>query len=269
MKVKFIFTFLFLISFSLFSQEKNQIIYIANEGVFIENEGKKILIDALHKKSSSLYQETKFPYPDMLLNGDEPFDMVDLFLITHVHDDHFNKEYMSEYLEKHQETILIAPQQVLDTLGNVPYLAAQIYPVKGKDNGLMYEMDGIKITTIPLLHSYQKKNAWVENMAYLIDIEGVTVLHVGDAELIEENFQAIQKAIKGKVDYAIFPYWLYYDDGLNWVNKKIKAKKFIAVHVPTTKSGTFEGILKKKVNNQNLNVFLTVGETQVIKGGGE
>ena len=268
--IKFFLSFQFLIFFffNAFSQTNNQITYIANEGVFIEYEGKKIIIDALHKKYDAIYQFTRLPYVLAMLEAKTPFDSINLMLVTHVHGDHFNREYTLDLLNKHHETIFIAPQQVIDTMGQLNYLQNKIYAVQGSDKGLMYEMEGLKIHSIPLLHSYQERNHWVENMAYLLDFEGLTILHIGDAELVVDNFDRIKKAIGKGVDYALLPDWYFSEgDHLSKIKQKIKAKKYIAIHVMDTKSGLYERRLKKKVKpfGIDLNVFLRVGETQVLE----
>lgn len=254
----------------LFSQEKNQITYIANEGVFIEYEGKKVLIDALHKDKEyvQLYRATPNPFPYNIMNGIAPFDGVDLFLVTHLHKDHFKPIFAREFLEKHAESIMVAPEQVIDTMGQVDYLKAQLYPLRGTDKGLMYEMDGLKIHAVPLIHSYPQKNDWVENMGYLLDFDGLTVLHVGDAEFLPENLNRIQKAIGKGVDYALLPDWFFADEKtISQVHKKIKAKKFMAMHVMVTVPGTYERRLKKRVAdfNMDLNVLMRIGEFQTIE----
>ena len=264
-----VFSVIVLLLFSVisFSQEKNQITYIANSGVFIEYNDIKVFIDALHKEYDKLYQETKRPYPRSMVNGTTPFEHIDLFMITHMHGDHFDSDYMIDFLTKHEECILVAPQQVIDTMGSVPQLAVQVYSLHDQDKGLMYEMDGMKITSIPMIHSYPEKNYWVRNMAYLIDFDGLTILHMGDAELTEENFNRIQEVTGGKVDYALMPYWLFYDEGKQWSREKIGAKKYIAIHIPTNKTGTFESILKREVVDADLdlNVFIRIGEFETIQ----
>ena len=190
--ITFFFSFLFITN--LLSQEKNQITYIANEGIFIEYGGKKILIDALHAPYTPLYQPTRNPFPHNMKNGIVPFDGIDLLMVTHLHGDHFNAAFTTEFLENHEESILVAPEQVIDTMGNVAYLTGQIYAVSKKDKGVTYEMDGLKIHVFPLIHSYPQKNHWIDNMAYLLDFEGVTILHVGDAEFLPENLNRIQKS---------------------------------------------------------------------------
>jgi len=260
----------FLLVTAIFSQEeKNQITYIANEGIMIEYQGKKVLIDALHKDNTNvrLYQFTRNPFPYNMINGKVPFDDVDLFLITHLHGDHFNPVSMKEFLTSHEETILIAPEQVIDTMGHTN-LATQIYPLSGTDIGLMYEMDGIKIHALPLIHSYPQENAWIDNMAYLLDFDGLTILHVGDAEFLPENLNRIQKAIGKGVDYVLLPDWYFEDtESIAQVHKKIKAKKYMAMHVMVTKPGTYERRLKKRVKdfNLDLNVLMRVGEIQSLE----
>ena len=221
------------------------------------------MIDALHKKYQNIYTFTNATVMNMLTHHQTPFDSVDMLLVTHVHRDHFDGDYTKFFLENNSISSLVAPQQVIDSMSEISYLATQIYPIQDNEAGLIYEFDGISITSIPVKHANQKRNFWVQNLAYLIDIQGFTFLHLGDMEMTEANFRLIQNATKGKVDYAIFPYWLFYDDGLNWINKKIKAHKFIAVHVPTYEKPKMEKELKKVV--PNINVFLNIGEVEKIE----
>ena len=265
-------TLIFLLSFFyigiIFSQEKNQITYIANEGVFIEYNGKHVFIDALHDEHSNFYEHTRKPYRLIMNNASAPFERIDLFLVTHVLGDHFDADLTIEFFEKHKETILVAPQQVLDTIGTLAHLAAQFYPLKGTDNGVMYAMDGITIQTFPLIYSTSKENNWLENMAYILDFDGLKILHAGDAEFSPENLSRIKKAIGKGVDYAILPDWFFENkEGIAKVKRQIKAKKYIAAHVLKSKSAIYSNLLKKRVKefDMDLTVFLSVGQFETIK----
>lgn len=267
-RVNLIFLFSFLYLGAILSQEKNQITYIANEGVFIEYNGKTVLIDGLHDEYLDYYHSTVIPYRLMMANANTPFEMVDLFLVTHVHGDHFDTDLTIQFFEKHKESILVAPEQVINTMGRLAHLEAQFYPIRGTDNGIVYAMDGLTIQTFPLIHSHPAKNDWVENMAYLLDFEGLKILHVGDAEFLPENLNRLKKAIGKGVDYAILPDWFFEDkETIKMVKKNIKANKFIAAHVLNMKTGIYEGHLKKRVKefDLDLNVFLRIGEFETIK----
>ena len=265
-KLTILFSFLFF--GTILAQEKNQITYIANEGLFIEKNGKKVLIDALHDKYLDYYEFTRSSFRLLMTKANAPFETVDLFLVTHVHGDHFDKDLTVDFFEKHKETILVAPQQVLDTMGQLTHLEAQFYPIRGKDSGHMFSMDGIDIQTIPLLHSYQKGNAWVENMGYILDFDGFKILHVGDAEFLPENLNRLKKAIGKGVDYAILPDWFFENkEDIAQVKQKIKAKKYRVVHIMTTKPGTYNTRLKKRVKafNMDLKALVTVGQFETIE----
>jgi len=244
-------TLIFLLSFFsiniIFSQEKNQITYIANEGVFIEYNGKHVFIDALHDEHSTFYEHTRKPYRLIMNNASAPFERIDLFLVTHVLGDHFDADLTIEFFEKHKETILVAPQQVLDT---------------------MYAMDGITIQTFPLIYSTSKENNWLENMAYILDFDGLKILHAGDAEFSPENLSRIKKAIGKGVDYAILPDWFFEKkEDIAKVKRQIKAKKFIAAHVLKSKSAIYSNLLKKRVKefDMDVTVFFSVGQFETIK----
>ncbi len=265
-------TFAILLSFlyigTILSQEKNQITYTGNEGVFIEYNAKHVLIDALHDPNSKVYEYTRKPYRLLMTKGNPPFEQIDLFLVTHVHDDHFDIDLTIDFFEKHKETILVAPQQVIDTMGTLTHLAAQFYPLRGTDNGVMYTMDGINIQTFPLKHTNPKKNDWVENMAYILDFEGLKIMHIGDAAFSPENLSQIKKAIGKGVDYAILPYWFFKNkENIAKVKQEIKAKKFIAVHVLTIDASNFSRKMKKRIKEFNMDVavFFSIGQFETIK----
>ena len=263
--------FLFLLLFSRLgiSQEQNQITYIANEGVFIEYEGTKVYIDVLHQKyKHSLYQFTRTPYRLKLIAGEGPFEEVDLMLVTHLHGDHIHIGDTKELLANNPKTILMTSQQVLDSIGLVGYQTNQLYAIQPEDRGLTFQMQGLDIQTFPLIHSYKQRNHAIVNTAYLLDFEGLTILHVGDPELTEENLKRINKAVGKGVDYALLPDWFFAEgDYLSKLKKNIKAKKYIAMHVITTKDGLYERKLKRRVKDLgiDLNVFLRVGETEPLK----
>ncbi len=264
----FIFLFFFLFWGTIQAQEKNQITYIANQGVYIEYNGKKVLIDALHDEHLSHYQATRVPYRLIMNSASTPFERVDLFLVTSALGDHFDTDLTVKFFEKHKESIFVAPQQVLDTMGNLAHLEAQFYPIQETDKGMIYAMDGINIQTFPLKHSYNKESEGVVNMAYLLDFEGLKILHVGDANFLPENLNSIQKAIGKGVDYAILPDWFFENKAdIAKVKKRIKAKKFIAAHVLNMKTAAYSTRLKNRVKefNMDMTVFVRIGQYETIE----
>lgn len=236
----------------------SQITYIANEGIFITVNNKKILIDALHKKSSAIYQHTPGQYAATIINAQNPFDSIQLFLITHGHQDHFNKTYLQRFLKNNITCPLIAPPQVIDTLlEEDKQLIAQLYVANLPKGGLLYELEGIKVTAIPLQHIGKSEEPPLDHFGYLLDIDGMTIFHGADAVVSQANWKIIRRFIK-KVDYAVLPYDWFYEAGLAFIKKEPIAKHYIAAHVMQHEKAK----MKKKLKGvlPSLRVFTKVGE---------
>ena len=77
-----------------------------------------------------------------------------------------------------------------------------------------------------------KANAGVKNLAHLIEIGGVRVLHVGDAEATVENFHRYDLKSR-KIDVVFVPY-LYFGkpEGVQVLREEIRARTVVACHVP-------------------------------------
>jgi L-ascorbate metabolism protein UlaG (beta-lactamase superfamily) len=82
----------------------------------------------------------------------------------------------------------------------------------------------------------------VQNIAYLVEISGVRILHVGDADT---DTAAFDRMGIGSVDAAIVPQWFDSEKGRSII-EKLKPKKVIVTHIaPGEKSGQ-DNHLKKQ-----------------------
>jgi L-ascorbate metabolism protein UlaG (beta-lactamase superfamily) len=74
--------------------------YVANEGFLVKASNRKILVDALFGRFESDWCDVPSgPVIEKMEKGIEPFDQIDLILISHAHVDHFNAEIVSKHLE--------------------------------------------------------------------------------------------------------------------------------------------------------------------------
>ncbi len=116
--------------------------------------------------------------------GPEMNDKADLVLVTHSHGDHFQKETVTELLDK--GTILIAPENVVSKLG-------RIENVKMAEPGIEHDLGWAKIKAV---HAYNRgfKGHFLHRkskcVGYLVTIDGKTLYHAGDTDLIPEMREA-------------------------------------------------------------------------------
>ncbi|OJJ22883.1 hypothetical protein BKI52_00600 [marine bacterium AO1-C] len=216
---------------SSFTSQKLQITYIANEGVFLQKNDKKVLIDALHEKYRPIYL---YPSPKLrrqMEKGQAPFDGVNLVLVSHLHGDHFGASSCARQLKNNPKTILIGSGQVRDSLRKTS-LFPQIKPqIKVATQTEQVIINQIPVKILKIAHVSKYRHGWVQNFGYVINLEGQKVLHIGDAEVSEEIFEAL-KLVEAGIDVAVLPVWfLISNKGKQLVNQYIRPRQVIASHI--------------------------------------
>lgn len=224
--------------------------YIANEGFLIEVGSRNILIDAIFDDRSISYAHV----PDeetlsMMQASKAPFDDIDLVLVTHSHRDHFSVEPMLEHLKSNPSGTLIGPPQVVDTLRAVePGFDENGIAVREVDLGLFeaveLEVDGIRVLAIRLRHSaYMEtdektgeqfnRHARVENLVYLVEVEGLTILHVGDA-VLSQNLELFEEGRfrKKKIDIVFLEFFDWSDETKAILDQWMTPDHVVFMHLP-------------------------------------
>ena len=173
-----------LFSQNLFSQKTENnidVTYIANAGFLIESSGNKILIDALFNNGWNTYLIPTDSIVSKIIHQQAPFDGVNLMLITHNHEDHFNDSMVIAYLNNNTKNALIAPPLVTNSIIKNPTFKNnknQIVELK-KNNRDKNDttINGIRVRSFFILHDSRPN---IEHVGYLIDIGEVKIFHSGD-----------------------------------------------------------------------------------------
>lgn len=212
------------------------ITYIANEGVLIESAGKKVIIDALFDKYYDDYLHPDEALLEKMISGEAPYNDVDLLLSTHIHRDHFAPTMTGRFLKGHPETKLISSAQlaksVTDDYAEGGTLGKQMEGIVRDTQMHKREVNGIKVTVFFIYHAGGSRTRSIENMGYLVDINGTKILHLGDSDMNPDRFKALNlKAMD--VDIAMVPYWYLADEtGVSIVNEYIQPKNLVGIHFP-------------------------------------
>ena len=183
------------------TQSNVVITYLQNDGVLISDGTDKVLIDAVFTSAPG-WINLNAAESAKITNAQEPYDDVDLVLITHVHGDHFGVSAVNTHLSNNANARLIAPPQVAANFSGSQIIRTS--PARGQSDTL--NVNGIEVEVLHLRHfdAFNFDFSGIQNFGYLIKVGDMKILHLGDADMTVENFQNFGLADRG-IDVVLIP----------------------------------------------------------------
>jgi L-ascorbate metabolism protein UlaG (beta-lactamase superfamily) len=218
------------------AQAEITITQLANEGVIISDGNTRVMIDGMVVEPYSVYGGLPADAEALFNQAGGPFSGIDLALASHRHHDHNQPKFACEFVRKSSETIFVSSSQVLglmrekcrDLVTTSPRIR-EIDPQYGEPE--IVEQEGVRVTVFLLSHGTYKY-ATIQNYGHLVEINGVSVLHIGDAAMTSEDFQTAGLD-QLKVDVALIPFWFFQPGpGAAVVKQFLDATVQVAVHIP-------------------------------------
>lgn len=226
---------LLLLFFSLNVSAQLEIRYIGNMGVLISGEESSVLIDGLHTE----YNKEYYLFPpqslvDTLTNSLGDFPPIIAIAATHYHRDHLDGDQVCSFLDKNTQVLFFGSKQSTDLVKEAGSKNDdRIITIDTKDyQKQTVEIGDISVTGFYLNHVNPNRHGNVQNVGYLIEMEGKKILHVGDSNWFEEAFTKLNLQ-KENIDVAIFPFWMLLNHQKiiqlrTWINPK----HIVATHLP-------------------------------------
>jgi len=216
-------------------QAKLELVYLANEGFLARAGEHTLVIDAFVTEPYGGYAAVPAELFARLVAREAPFADVDLVLASHVHADHFQPAAAAEFLAAHPELPFVTSPQVLAALardsGEAPGPGCRAL-LPRPDEVVSETAGGIRVELLRLPHTGGERTAAVENLGHLVELGGLRLLHVGDADVEREELAEYALAAR-KIDVAFVPYWWLGDAAdLARVRARVGAQHLVAVHVP-------------------------------------
>lgn len=156
--------------------------YVANAGVKLISGDKVTLIDALfgqHKRFRSL---TEAEFAELASQG------ANLTLTTHAHSDHFHPKQTTQFLQQNNNTLFIGTPQSKKHLKELDGSNQLLVPELTGYEAQQVSHDGIQVSVLSFPHMEPQKST--QNYAYLVEVNGWKILHVGDADINEQVLKA-------------------------------------------------------------------------------
>ncbi|MGH7570662.1 MAG: MBL fold metallo-hydrolase [Gemmatimonadota bacterium] len=183
--------------------------YLANEGVLVSAGDVSVLIDGLFGDGLPEYPVVPSATRDSLESALGRFGYIDLVLVTHRHDDHFDSAAVTRHLEANPEAVLIAPGDAIAAFppDRLERYGERLQPLDLPPGSYVrLDMGGFAVEALGLAH------AETRHVGYRIELLGLTVLHLGDAQPAPADLAKFLEGRPGP-EVALVPYWVLSGSG--------------------------------------------------------
>lgn len=218
---------------------------LANEGFILsDGESASVMIDGMVVEPYSVYGGLSEEVSTLYFQAAGPFSGIDLALASHQHHDHNQPDPACKFMQKSTGTLFVSSAQVMDLmrekcrqLTTTSPRIRIIDPQYGQPE--VIQVDGITVTAFLLTHGGGKYSV-LQNFGHLIEIGGMRVLHVGDADMEDADF-ARAGVDQMNIDVALVPFWYFQPGpGGEILKRYLNVPHLIATHIPP---GEMEEIL--------------------------
>lgn len=214
-----------------------QLTYLGNEGVFVTADDGAVLIDALYREGAEPFGPAPPEVREAVETARPPYDATRVILATHYHHDHFNPLSVARHLENNPAAHFASTVQSVSLLREktIDYdaIAGRVHEVVATTPGTQsLSVAGIQLEAFALSHG-RGNFADVEQLGWIVHLEGRRVLHLGDG-IIDERTLDNAGVLGEAIDIAILPFWyVTYPFGKRLLREKFRPGRVFAVHIPT------------------------------------
>lgn len=222
---------------------------LANEGVIVSDGETRIMIDGMVVEPYSVYGGLPAEAASLFDRVSGAFAGVDLALASHRHHDHNQPLFACRFMQQSEGTIFVSSSQVLGLmrekcrqLVTTSPRVSEIDPQYGDPH--MFSQGSAAVTVFPLSHG-SRKYAKIQNYGHLIEMGGVTVLHIGDAAMDPADFERAGLG-QVRIDVAMIPFWYFQPGpGAEVISQYLDAPLKIAVHIPPGEMEEIQAYLRE------------------------
>jgi len=228
--------FILIYNGTLYGNDSISVTYIANCGYLIEIDSQKIIIDGLFKRGHNRYPTPDTIAQKLLVSNQYPFDDIDLILVSHTHEDHFDSKMVMECMLNNPSVTLLCPQQVIDSIR----VNESVYDIiksriiectPDTYTSQLMHVGNIVIYACRLAHPGER-HINVQNIAYLISINGKSVFHSSDIDPSQINKYTGVKINELNVDIGLINEDFAKVENAEFTAEFINARYNIAMHLP-------------------------------------
>lgn len=222
---------------------------LANEGVIFSDGETRILIDGMVVEPYSVYGGLPPDVAPLFEQVSGPFSGIDLVLASHRHHDHNQPLFACQFLQKSLGTQFFSSPQVIGlmrekcrTFITTSPRINEINPQYGEPH--VIELQKARVTVFLLSHG-AGSYARIQNYGHLVEMGGMTLLHIGDAAMDPQDF-ARAGLDSVEIDVALVPFWYFQPGpGSQVMTRFFDAPNKVAVHIPPGEMDEIKGYMSE------------------------
>lgn len=163
-----------------------RVTYLANSGFIVNVGSNKIMFDGIFQNGMDRYLEPDRHTVSLIKQAIHPFDDVDLVFVSNYHADHFDPYIATQFMLNNTKVKMVCPQQVINKMmiftsdfSKIRGRIIEATPIVNQYDRML--INGYEVITCHLKHE-KVENDHVENMGYVVNINGVKIFHSGDSD---------------------------------------------------------------------------------------
>ncbi len=220
---------------ALFGSDSISVTYIANCGFLVEIDSHKIIMDGLFRLGHNHYSTPTETAQKLMVSNREPFNDIELIFVSHTHEDHFDSKMVLECMLNNPSVKIICPQQVNEMLSknDSAYQIIKSRIIECTPDAFTSEfirVGEVEINACRLAHPGER-HAQVQNMAYLVSINGKSVFHSADIDPLQVDKYTGIKPGDAKIDIGFINEDYAKIEHAGRAKEFINAKYNIAMHL--------------------------------------
>jgi L-ascorbate metabolism protein UlaG (beta-lactamase superfamily) len=211
--------------------------YVGNSGFLVTIGENKILIDGIFTGFAPEYIQP-MEVQELIANAQPPFDNIDLILVTHAHDDHFNLKRVADYLLKNPGTTFVSTPGAADSFLQRPQLKDRVTSISLKSGeSRELSVNGIRVVAYDISHGFGANGETYPNLGFLVDVDGVKFFHTGDMDpsIVTATYLKMLGLPGEKIDIAFLQHFSFRStDSFSLATEGIAARFYIPIHYQFT-----------------------------------
>jgi L-ascorbate metabolism protein UlaG (beta-lactamase superfamily) len=220
-----------------------EVTYIGNAGYMVAAGSQKVVIDAMFDEGWDSYLVPSRSTRGKMKEAKAPFDDLDLILVTHWHEDHFDAGIVTEHLRRNHRCRAVVTVQAADRMKVLPEYAEVservIAVAPGWGETVEMRFEDIEVTAVGMKHvpypesSGEDRHRNVQLAAYVVTVGGATVCHIGDAFLdVDERFIETSRIGERGIDAVFIEYFDRSPGSVRVIQEVIRPRAVVATHIP-------------------------------------